>query len=80
MQMDVHKTVYPFYTTMNMPHVMAIVAKRCASLAAIARYIMIIFTIGYLQIFKTRYFFHRSIAITTNKTTNYDLARLVTVN
>jgi len=31
--------------------------KKCASLAAIARYIMIIFTIGHLQIFKTWYFF-----------------------
>jgi len=37
--------------------------KKCASLAAIAWFIMIIFTIGYLQIFKTGYFFHRSIAI-----------------
>jgi len=44
--------------------------KKCTSLAAIARYIMIIFTTGYLQVFKTRYFFHRSIAITTNETTN----------
>ena len=31
--------------------------KKCASLAAIARYIPIIFTIGYLQIFKARYLF-----------------------
>ena len=27
MQMDVHKTLYPFYTTQKMPHVMATVAK-----------------------------------------------------
>jgi len=27
MQMDVHKTLYPFYTTEKMPHVMAAVAK-----------------------------------------------------
>ena len=45
--------------------------KKCASLEAIARYITIIFTIGHLQIFKTRYF-HRSIAIVFNETTNYD--------
>ena len=29
-------------------------------------------TTGYLQIFKTGYFFHRSIAITINETTVYD--------
>jgi len=27
MQMDVHKTLYPCYTTKKMPHVMATVAK-----------------------------------------------------
>jgi len=27
MQMDVHKTLNPFYTTKKMPHVMATVAK-----------------------------------------------------
>ena len=48
-------------------------SQKWASLAAIARYIMIIFSIGYLQIFKTEYFFHKSIAITTNETTNYDV-------
>jgi len=47
-------------------------SQKWASLAAIARYIMIIFSIGYLQIFKTGYFFHKSIVITTNETTNYD--------
>jgi len=26
--MDVHKTLYPFYTTKKMPHVMATVAKK----------------------------------------------------
>jgi len=46
--------------------------KKYTSLAAIARYIMIMFTTGYLQIFKTGCFFHRSIAIMTNETTNYD--------
>jgi len=33
--------------------------KKCASLVAIARYITIIYTIGYLQIFKVGYFFSR---------------------
>ena len=32
-------------------------SQKWASLAAIAKYIMIIFSIGYLQIFKTGYFF-----------------------
>jgi len=54
---------YPFYTTKQMPHVMATVTKKCVSLAAIAGFIMVILAIGYLQIFKTGYFFHRSIAI-----------------
>jgi len=47
-------------------------SQELASLAAMARYIIIIFSIGYLHIFKTGYFFHKSIAITTNETTNYD--------
>jgi len=46
--------------------------KNWALLAAIVRYIMMIFSIGYLQIFKTGYFFHKSIAITINETTNHD--------
>jgi len=29
MQMDVHKTLHPFYTTKKMPHVMTTVAKMC---------------------------------------------------
>jgi len=33
---------------------------------------MVIFFIGYLQVFKSGYFFHKSIAITTNETTSYD--------
>ena len=44
-----------------------------ASLAAMARYIIIICSIGYLQIFRSGYFFHKSIA-TTNETTNYDFS------
>jgi len=55
--MDVHKTLNPFYTTEKMSYVMATVAKKCAVLAAIARYIMIIFTKGYLQVFKQGTFF-----------------------
>ena len=37
LQMDIHKTLYPFYTTKKMPHVMVTITKN-ASLAAIARY------------------------------------------
>jgi len=44
--------------------------KKCTSLAPIARYIMIIFTTSYMQVFKAGYFFPRSIAITSNQTTN----------
>ena len=39
-QMEVHKTLYPFYTTKKMPHVTVTITKN-ASLAAIARYISI---------------------------------------
>jgi len=51
MQVDVHKTLYPFYTTKEMPHVTVTITKN-TSLAAIARYISIttIYTVGYLQI------------------------------
>ena len=58
MQMDVHKTFYPFYTTKKMPHVTVTITKK-ASLAAIARYISftIIYTVGYLQIFNAGHFF-----------------------
>jgi len=58
MQMEVHKTLYPFYTTKKMPHVTVTVTKN-ASLAAIARYIgiMTIYTVGYLQIFNAGHFF-----------------------
>ena len=37
-QMDVHKTLYPFYTTKKMPHVTVAITKNVSS-AAIARYI-----------------------------------------
>jgi len=81
--MDVHKTLYPFYTTKKMPHGYGNSRKKSASLAAVVRYIMIIFTIGYLQIFKIEYFSHRSIAITTKTKPQimllFYLARLVSV-
>ena len=58
MQIDIHETLYPFYTTKEMPHVTATVTKN-ASLAAIARYISIttIYTVRYLQIFNAGHFF-----------------------
>ena len=57
-QIDVHKTLYPFYTTKKMPRVTVTITKN-ASLAAIARYISIttIYTVGYLQIFNAGHFF-----------------------
>jgi len=57
MQMDVHKTLYPFYTTKKMLHVTVTITIN-ASLAAIARYLSIttIYTAGHLQIFNTRHF------------------------
>jgi len=58
MQMDVQKTLYPFYTTKEMPHVTVTVTKN-ASLAPIARYIGITTTyiVRNQQIFNTGHFF-----------------------
>jgi len=58
MQVDVNKSLYPFYTTKEMLHVTVTITKN-ASLAAIARYISIttIYTVGYLQIFNVGHFF-----------------------
>jgi len=57
MKMAVNKSLYPFYTTKEMPRVTVTITKN-ASLAAIARYISItIYTVGYLQIFNTGHFF-----------------------
>ena len=58
MQMDVHKTRFPFYTTKKMPHVTVKIMIN-ASLAAAVRYISIttIYTVGYLQIFNAGHFF-----------------------
>ena len=55
MQMD-DKSLYPFYTTKEMPHVTVTITKN-ALLAAVARYISIttIYTVGYLQVFNTGY-------------------------
>jgi len=57
-QMDVHKTLCPFYTTKKMPRVTVTITKN-ASLAAVARYICIttICTVGNLQIFNLGHFF-----------------------
>ena len=65
--MDVHKTLHPFYTTKKMPHVMATLAK----VGFVASDFIILFSVSYPQIFKTEHF-HKSIAITTNETTNCD--------
>jgi len=65
--MDVHKTLYPFYTTKKMPHVVATLAK----MGFVASHFMILFPISHPQIFKTGYF-HKSIAITTKETTICD--------
>jgi len=58
MQMDVHKTPYPFYTTKKIPRVTIRITKN-AWLAAVARYISIttIYTVRYLQIFGGGHFF-----------------------
>jgi len=52
MQMDVRTTLYPFYTTKEMPHVTVTITKN-ASLAAVPRYISIttIYSVGHLRIF-----------------------------
>jgi len=58
MQMDVHKTLYTFYTTKKMPHVTVTITKN-ASLAAIARYnsITTTYIVRNLQIFNAGHFF-----------------------
>jgi len=71
MQMDVHKPLYPFYNTKKMPRVMATVAKM-RFVGSDSQLYYDNFTIGYLQIFKQGTSFHRSIAIMTNETTNYN--------
>ena len=57
MEVAVNKSLYPFYTTKEMPRVTATITKN-ASLAAIARYISIMtnYTVGYLQIFNTGHY------------------------
>jgi len=58
MQVDVHKSLHPFYTTKKMPRVTVTITKN-VSLAAVARYISIttIYTVVYLQIFNEGNFF-----------------------
>jgi len=58
MQMNVHKTLYPFYNTKKMPCVTVTITTN-ASMVAIARYISItkIYTVGYMQIFNTGHLF-----------------------
>jgi len=62
MQTCVHEMLYRFYTTKPQRKcpMLRQQSQICASLSAIARYIMIIFTIGYLQIFKEGYFFSQT--------------------
>jgi len=58
MQMDVQKTLFPFYTAKKMPHVAVTITKN-ASLAAIARCISTTTTyiVRNLQIFIAGHFF-----------------------
>jgi len=58
MQMEVKKTLYPFYTTKKMPHVTVTITKN-VWLAAIARYnsIRTIYIVRNLQIFNVGHFF-----------------------
>jgi len=74
MQMDVHKTLYLFYTTKLMPRATATVTKMRFFVSNIeVGYITIIYTIGYLQFFQAGFTsFQRSIAIVFNETTNCD--------
>ena len=71
MQMDVHKTLYPFYTTKKIPHVMATVAK----IRFVGSHSQVYHDNLHQRLsadFQNRVLFHKSIAITTNETTNYD--------
>jgi len=58
MQKDVHKTLYPFYTTKEIPCVTVTITNN-DPLAAVVRYISIttIYTVRYLQIFNAGHFF-----------------------
>ena len=88
MQMDVHKTLYPFYTRKKMPHVTVTITKN-TSLAERARYIIIttVYTVDYLHIFNAGHFFSSKhchdlqrknhwIAVVFNETRNYDFILL----
>jgi len=60
-RMDFRKKLYPFYTTKKIADVTEKITK-CASLAAIARYIAIIYTAGHLQIFNAVSFFKQALS------------------
>jgi len=72
MQMDIHKTLHPFYTTKKMPRVMATVAK----MGFVGSHSQVYYD-NFLHRLSTDFqngvLFHKRIAITTNETTNYDL-------
>jgi len=59
MQMRILDTLCYFYkpTPQRKSPMLRKQSQKCALFAAIARYIVIIFTIGYLQIFNAGYFF-----------------------
>ena len=86
--MEVHKTLYPFYTTKKMPHVTVTITKN-PSLAAIARYIRIttIYAVRNLHISTAGTFFssmhcndllrnNHWIAMVFNETTHHDFILL----
>jgi len=57
-QMDLHKTLYHFYTTKMMTHVTVTITKNALWWQQYPgpRYITIIYIVGYLQIFKAENF------------------------
>jgi len=58
MQMDVHKTLYPFYTTKKIPRVTVTITKKhfVSSNSQVYQYTTI-YTVRYLQIFNAGHFF-----------------------
>jgi len=59
-QMDVHKTLNPFYTTKKMPHDTVTITKKhfVSSNSQVYQYhYTTIYTVGYLQKFKAGHFF-----------------------
>jgi len=71
MQTDVHKTLHPFYTTKKMPHVM----QQSQKMGFVVSHSQVYYDNFLHRLstdFQNRVLFHKSIAITTNETTNYD--------